>query len=121
MSKSHIFLWLIVSSIFALVTNVIASGLEQKYQLVNNQTRWIIVLGVFAVSFILLIWLEYQRNQVKGNSSINKLLTRFGTKTGSVTVKSKGAPPEANTNIVELGPMTQTRDIEIDYDNNETD
>ena len=123
MNKLNLLLLSIVSAIFALLSNIVASGLEQRCQLVSNELRWILVVGTFVVSFALLIWLEYRRGQADGNSraSINRLITAFGTKTGKISMVTKGAPPDVDANVAKLGPKTETDDIKMKYEDDKTD
>ena len=121
MSKQRIFLWLIISSIIGILGNVIASGLERKYDLVNDYTRWVFVLIAFAISFLLLVWLEHKRSNKKEGTSINRLTTRFGAKTGKITMKSSGTPEKADTNVIDLGPRSQTEDIKLIHEGEEPD
>lgn len=119
MRNIRVFLWFIASSIFALLSNIVAAGLEHKYQLINNQGRWLLVLVVFVVIFLSLLWLEYRKEIEKTkNAGINKLKTGFFAKTGKITIRTNGQlPRETDANIVDIGSGAQTKDIDITYNN----
>lgn len=116
MKRSSPVLWLIISAAFGVLSNLIASGLEQRYQLISNQTRWLIVVGTFLTSFVILAWFEYRREQGDGRGTINKLITGFGTKTGEIRMTVRGVLSDADVNTVELGSKTETQRIEMEYE-----
>jgi predicted PurR-regulated permease PerM len=122
MNKVRLLLSLVLSVLFAVLTDLVASGLEQKYELINNQARWIFVIVTFVVSFLVLVGLEYRNAQKsQGRPSVNKLIAGLGAKTGKITMTAKGTPPDTDVNTADLGPKTETTDIEMNFEESDAD